>query len=425
MMNLALTREEAETNKSTFQQGISNYIQFQMELPVNMTNWTSKNTYDILWTNEFPLLNSMNYWSNETMVGFIHSSEVAKINQMLVINPNTVANLYRVIRRKRFDPSLMMIILTVLGCMGLINEWHRVIFLKKTLRRYLHKKLIRIPPLTIVQQELDQEQNLNSQKLDLIEVENDDILRPSASTTFYRRPPIFGDYMKLLNNFLCDPNVNNVNNNAHAAEMSVMLSNTVPNLQIMSTLESSTSHIHVRSPSCTSNRDPNIYEKYCNYYLRHHGLFFDNRRIDYSWSNIKIPFIVRESLPLVFIYPDLLPNKEKCEFEGGQSYLIITDILFPSLLLNFCRLFDICNGIQSRVYYIQSLCAYIFSLLLSQLINIILQCRQPSSLIVYPIILFSTILTSIIRKEFKKIIYGTLTGLDDCIHMINRQKEDI
>ncbi len=102
-----------------------------------------------------------------------------------------------------------------------------------------------------------------------------------------------------------------------------------------------------------------------------------------------------------------------CDFHVGRIYLSIDDIIFPSLLINFCRIFDIGNNIYPRIYYIQGLISYIISLFLSYIIMIIIKHDQLSSIMIYPIIILSTIITGIIRGEFKKLLRGTLTIFEE------------
>jgi hypothetical protein len=107
-----------------------------------------------------------------------------------------------------------------------------------------------------------------------------------------------------------------------------------------------------------------------------------------------------------------------CGFHAGRIYLSIDDIIFPSLLINFCYLFDIGNNISHRIYYIQILISYIISFFLSYIIMIITKLDQLSSIIIYPVIVLSTIITGVIRGEFRKLLRGTLTTFEE------RQKKD-
>lgn len=102
-----------------------------------------------------------------------------------------------------------------------------------------------------------------------------------------------------------------------------------------------------------------------------------------------------------------------CDPHGGRIYLSIDDIIFPSLLINFCRLFDIGNNISYRIYYIQILISYISSFFLSYIMMIITKLDHLTSIIIYPMIVISTITTGMIRGEMKKLFTGILTIFEE------------
>ena len=87
-------------------------------------------------------------------------------------------------------------------------------------------------------------------------------------------------------------------------------------------------------------------------------------------------------------------------------------MIFPSLLINFCRLFDIGNSISFPIYYIQALLSYILAFCLSYMLIIFTKYDQLSSMIIYPIIFISTMITGMIRGEVQKLFKGTLTVLE-------------
>jgi putative effector of murein hydrolase LrgA (UPF0299 family) len=76
-------------------------------------------------------------------------------------------------------------------------------------------------------------------------------------------------------------------------------------------------------------------------------------------------------------------------------------------------LFDIGNQIHHRIYYIQVLICYIASFFLSYGIMIITKHDQLSSIIIYPVIVISTIMTGLIRGEFRKLLKGTISTFAD------------
>ncbi|CAF5092685.1 unnamed protein product [Rotaria sp. Silwood1] len=124
-------------------------------------------------------------------------------------------------------------------------------------------------------------------------------------------------------------------------------------------------------------------------------------------------WIIKENIPFVFNFSRLIRNNDDCDFHAGRIYLSIDDIIFPSLLINFCRLFDIGNNIHSRIYYIQVLISYTVALFLSYVIMIITKRDQLSSIVIYPFIVLSTILTGVIRGECRKLLKGTLTTFEE------------
>ncbi|CAF4943456.1 unnamed protein product, partial [Rotaria sp. Silwood1] len=148
---------------------------------------------------------------------------------------------------------------------------------------------------------------------------------------------------------------------------------------------------------------------------------FENSGLDYllsggSMNILKInamKWIIKENIPFVFNFSRLIRNNDDCDFHAGRIYLSIDDIIFPSLLINFCRLFDIGNNIHSRIYYIQVLISYTVALFLSYVIMIITKRDQLSSIVIYPFIVFSTILTGVIRGECRKLLKGTLTTFEE------------
>ncbi|CAF1075640.1 unnamed protein product [Rotaria sordida] len=131
-------------------------------------------------------------------------------------------------------------------------------------------------------------------------------------------------------------------------------------------------------------------------------------------------WIIKENLPFVFNFPRLIRNNDNCDFHAGRIYLSIDDIIFPSLLINFCRLFDIGNNIHFRIYYIQVLISYTISFFLSYIVMIITKRDQLSSIMIYPFIVLSTILTGVVRGEFRKLLKGTLTTFEE--HQKNERK---
>jgi predicted neutral ceramidase superfamily lipid hydrolase len=115
----------------------------------------------------------------------------------------------------------------------------------------------------------------------------------------------------------------------------------------------------------------------------------------------------------IYVINDEIFSLNSCGFHAGRIYLSIDDIIFPSLLINFCRLFDIGNNIYYRIYYIQVFISYIISFFVSYIIMIITKRDQLSSIIIYPFIILSTIMTGIIRGEFRKLLRGTLTTFEE------------
>ena len=87
-------------------------------------------------------------------------------------------------------------------------------------------------------------------------------------------------------------------------------------------------------------------------------------------------------------------------------------MIFPSILINFCRLFDIGNGIPFHVYYMQALLSYILGFCLSYVLILFTKHDQLLSIVIYPIIFISTILTGLVRGEFQKLFRGTLTAFE-------------
>ena len=90
-------------------------------------------------------------------------------------------------------------------------------------------------------------------------------------------------------------------------------------------------------------------------------------------------------------------------------HLSVDDIILPSLLINFCRLFDIGNHIRFPIYYCQVLVAYMVSLLLAYTFMLTSGYQLCLWMFVYPCVIASTIITGLVRGELQKLLRGTLT----------------
>ena len=84
------------------------------------------------------------------------------------------------------------------------------------------------------------------------------------------------------------------------------------------------------------------------------------------------------------------------------------DVIFPSLLINFCRLFDLGNNIRLRVYYLSALLAYAIALFISLLIVTLTDCDHLASIVIYPILIIATCTTGLVRGELRTLWKGTL-----------------
>lgn len=99
---------------------------------------------------------------------------------------------------------------------------------------------------------------------------------------------------------------------------------------------------------------------------------------------------------------------DRCAWEKGRIYLSIDDLIFPSLLINFCRIFDLGNGHRFPIYYSQVLFSYIVALVLAYTTMTLTKFDQLFSMFIYPTIFVSTLITALVRGECRNLFYGTL-----------------
>ncbi|CAF3687160.1 unnamed protein product [Adineta steineri] len=114
-----------------------------------------------------------------------------------------------------------------------------------------------------------------------------------------------------------------------------------------------------------------------------------------------------ESIPLLFALPTFIPESEIDPCTTVRMSMIgFGDIILPGILLTFCKIFDIASGNRWPVYYLQSIIAYFVGLSFTYVALYLMQTAQPALLYIVPCLLISTIITSLIRREFKEIYTG-------------------
>ncbi|CAF4805137.1 unnamed protein product [Rotaria sp. Silwood1] len=339
-----------------FEHTLLSYIDNQIKSSISMLNHSKYS-----WSFEFPLYRNLNDYSlNQTNIGFIDANEVKHLNNILANQTNFL--LYRINRDNiQFDPCIFIFISIIIICMLVGNEWHRRVYMKKILNHYDNYK---------------------------------------SKTNKFKYGLIVG--LSLLISFLLLYIIDQYCTFIIGYRNAMIINPEFP--MIIWKLNG-------------DNRNWIDVEFIQHLYIN----MFENSGLDCLLSGGSMNFlkinamkwIIKENIPFVFNFSRLIRNNDDCDFHAGRIYLSIDDIIFPSLLINFCRLFDIGNNIHSRIYYIQVLISYTVALFLSYVIMIITKRDQLSSIVIYPFIVLSTILTGVIRGECRKLLKGTLTTFEE------------
>ncbi|CAF3418683.1 unnamed protein product, partial [Rotaria sp. Silwood2] len=92
-------------NSETFEHTLLSYIDNQIKSSISMLNYSKYS-----WSFEFPSYRNLNNYSlNETIIGFIDSNKVKRLNSFLSNQTNFL--LYRINRDNiRFDPCIFIFI---------------------------------------------------------------------------------------------------------------------------------------------------------------------------------------------------------------------------------------------------------------------------------------------------------------------------
>ncbi|UJR36581.1 hypothetical protein I4U23_029300 [Adineta vaga] len=368
---------------------------------------------------------SFSFESNQNIFGFINANEVIRL-----VPKQSNTFLYRLNRNKnQFDPSIFLIITLVLLCMLIGNEWHRQIFTTKIMNYYQNCSFI----------------PSNNYK--------DGFIIGFLLFIWFIICFIIDRYLPILIQqiylvgfiitsifliYFCFQNVYSLLFNKIYQKFKVFIAQMrVGNLMICMCIYSflilfdfifliwkgivdefrrNLIMIDAKLPmNLWKRNNDKIHE---NEFIRHlYVNMFENSGFDclfsggsmHSFKRNTLKWIVQENLPLIFSFFRWTQQNDQCGIHTGRIYLSMDDIIFPSLLINFCRLFDIGNNIRFRIYYIQALIIYIISFFISFIIMIYSKYDQLSSVMIYSTLLISTSLTGLIRGEFQKLWKGTLT----------------
>lgn len=132
-----------------------------------------------------------------------------------------------------------------------------------------------------------------------------------------------------------------------------------------------------------------------------------------DWSNIQFSATKSNDnslnrLPVVITVPHLSLSKRLCSYyyEYSYSLLGLGDILIPGLSVNYNIIFDYTMNNRIPVYFIVNVFAYFFGLMLAFIGLIFMNTAQPALLYLCPILLLASLITSLIRNEFKEFWFG-------------------
>ncbi|XP_013010107.1 signal peptide peptidase-like 2A isoform X2 [Cavia porcellus] len=117
------------------------------------------------------------------------------------------------------------------------------------------------------------------------------------------------------------------------------------------------------------------------------------------------PSAPHEKLPVVIRVPKLIYFSVMSVCLTPVSILGFGDIIVPGLLIAYCRRFDVQTG-SSSIYYISSVIAYAFGMILTFVVLVLMKQGQPALLYLVPCTLITASVVAWRRKEMKKFWKG-------------------
>lgn len=136
----------------------------------------------------------------------------------------------------------------------------------------------------------------------------------------------------------------------------------------------------------------------------------------------------KEYVPLCFFIPnfgeDLL---SKCR---GYYFSILGfgDLILPGILLTYNAVFDVKSGTK-MVYYITSSIGYLCGMVSAMVAMVLMKTGQPALLYLIPCTLITTLVVSLFRGEFKKIMKNSVpdneeeTTSEDQVELCRKAEE--
>lgn len=125
-----------------------------------------------------------------------------------------------------------------------------------------------------------------------------------------------------------------------------------------------------------------------------------------DWNNLQ--FGKREDtlnrLPVVIIVPHLSRFKQLCDYyyDYSVSLLGLGDVLIPGLSVNYAIIFDVSRpNRRFYTYFIVNVFAYLIGLLLAFVGLLTMNTAQPALLYLCPILIIFSLVTALIKKEFR------------------------
>jgi hypothetical protein len=103
------------------------------------------------------------------------------------------------------------------------------------------------------------------------------------------------------------------------------------------------------------------------------------------------------------IIPHLSQYRRLCEYyyDFSFSLLGLGDILVPGLSVNYAIIFDRAASVKYHVYFIVNVIGYLIGLLLAFIGLLFMNTAQPALFYLCPILISFSLVTALIRGEFK------------------------
>lgn len=132
-----------------------------------------------------------------------------------------------------------------------------------------------------------------------------------------------------------------------------------------------------------------------------------------DWSNLQFSTDNKNDnpinrLPVVITVPHLSMSKRLCAYyyEYSYSLLGLGDILIPGISVNYSIIFDLSMSHKIPIYFILNVLGYFTGLMLAFIGLIFMNTAQPALLYLCPVLLLTSIITSLVKGQFKEFWLG-------------------